>query len=134
MGKRVDREGPIHRSIVKWLRTVLPRECIVHACANESHLSGKAAMLATVKKKAAGQVTGFPDLLILPFSSVGAFFLEVKAEGGRLSEAQKEVHAALRVLGYRVAVVRSIEDAREALVEFGVGFREKGFSPAEVGE
>ncbi|WP_253284842.1 VRR-NUC domain-containing protein [Ruegeria sp. HKCCD6109] len=83
-------------------------------------------MRATVKKKAAGQVTGFPDLLILPQAKVGAFFFEIKAEGGRLSQAQKAVHEGLRELGYPVAVVRSIEDAREALIEFGVGFREAG--------
>lgn len=135
MGKRIDREGQIQRSIVAWLKLVLPPECIVHACANESHLSGRAAMLATVKKKSAGQVTGFPDLLVLPFASAGALFLEVKAKGGRLSEAQKDVHSALRRLGYPVVVVRSIDDAREALIALGVGFREPGrITSAEVGE
>ncbi|WP_299830698.1 VRR-NUC domain-containing protein [uncultured Roseobacter sp.] len=120
-----DLEGPIHRSIVAYLYQVLPEGCMVHCCANESHLKGKAAMLATIRKKGMGQITGFPDLLVLPYSHVGAFFLEVKSPKGTLSKPQKAVHEGLRTLGYKVGVVRSLDDVRACLIEFGVGFTEK---------
>jgi hypothetical protein len=125
MGRRIDREGPIHRSIVEWLRVVLPSECIVHHCRNEINKRGSAIARELAEAKRKGAVTGFPDLLILPFANgVGACFLEVKAEGNYTDKNQKEVHERLRALGYPVAVVRSIDDAREALIEFGVGFQE----------
>lgn len=125
MASRIDREGPIQRSIVAYLRRVMP-DALVHHSAGESHLSGKAAMLATVRKKADGMVPGFPDIIVFPSSVVGAFLLEVKAEAGRVSDAQKDVHAQLRGLGYRVAVVRSIEDVRESLFEWGIQTAETG--------
>ena len=122
----VDREGPIQKSIVAYLKQVMP-DAVVHACANESHLRGEAAMLATVRKKAQGQVTGFPDLLVLPYATATApvMFFEVKAPKGSASPAQREVHARIRRLGHKVAIVRSIDDVRDHLILWGVGFAEK---------
>lgn len=124
MAKRIDREGPIQRSIIAWLRVVMP-DAIVHHSANESHLKGKAAMLASVRKKRDGMRPGFPDLIVLPFANVGAIFFEVKAPGNYTQQNQDAMIADMRALGYRVAVVRSIDDVRAALVEWGVGFRER---------
>jgi len=107
---------------VDYLRTVLPPENIVHHCANESHIGGRKAMLATVKKKQMGQVTGFPDLLVLTFQ--GAVFFEVKAEGNYATQAQKDVHAAIKRLGGKVGIVRSVDDVREYLQLWGIGFCE----------
>ena len=117
---------PVHRSVLNWLRTVLPAGCIVHHCRNEINLSGGIVARKLAEAKRMGQVTGFPDLLILPYATVGACFFEIKAEGNYASKTQKQVHDQLRALGYKVAVVRSIEDAREALEDFGVGFNEPG--------
>lgn len=119
MAKRIDREGPIHRSILAYLRRVMP-EAMIHHSANESHVSGKASMLASVRKKRDGMVPGFPDLIVLPFTSLTPMFFEVKAEGNYATKQQKAVHAELRTLGYRVAVVRSIEDVQESLTEWNV--------------
>lgn len=121
---RVDREGPIQRAIVSWLRLVLPGDCLVHHSANESHLAGFKAMKATQRKKADGMVPGFPDLVVLTYDPIRPVFFEVKAEGNYATPAQKEVHAKLSRLGYHVAVVRSIEDVRECLQDWGIGFRE----------
>lgn len=119
MSKRVDREGPIHRSILAYLRKVLP-DALIHHSANESHINGATAMRASMRKKRDGMVAGFPDLVVFPFTSMPPMFFEVKAEGNYASKAQKEVHAKLDALGYRVAVVRSIEDVQEALTEWNV--------------
>lgn len=120
--KRINREAPIQRAIVTYLRRVLP-DAVIHHSKNEINKRGKdiARELATAKRN--GSLTGFPDLIVLPFSTVGPLFFEVKAEGNYATPAQKEVHAWLRGLGYRVAVVRSIDDVREALTEWSIPTR-----------
>lgn len=123
MTKRAAPERKVQIAIVKWLRVVMP-DAIIQQTRNETHKRGKAGQIAGGMNKAAGAYTGFPDLIVLPFANIGAFFLEVKAEGGRTSDAQKECHIRLRNLGYPVAVVRSIDDVREFLGDHGIGFKE----------
>lgn len=114
---RVDREGPIHKAIVDYLRAVLPGS-IVHYCKNEINKSGMAFAVELAKARRKGAVTGFPDIIAL--TSSGALFFEVKAPAGYPTKTQKEVHAKLQGLGYRVAVVRSIDDVSEKLKEWSV--------------
>lgn len=118
---RRDVEGPIHRSVLHWLRLVLPGALIHHA-ANEIDMSGDRVMREIGKAKALGMVKGWPDIEVL--TADGPLFLEVKAPGRGPSKDQASIHAEMRRLGYRVAVVRSIEDARAALAEWGVVTRE----------
>jgi len=110
---RVDREGPIHKAIVAYLRAILPPDNIVHHSANEGVRGGVRGALDGKRRKEMGQVAGFPDILVLTYR--GALFFEVKAEGGRVDASQKAVHEALQKMGYRVAVVRSVDDVEEAL-------------------
>ena len=124
MVRRVDREGPVQIAIVDYLRSVMPN-CIVHHCRNEINKRGKSIQIELARAKRKGAVTGFPDLLVLPISTIGPLFFEVKAEGNYATPEQREIHMRLAALGYRVAVVRSIDDVRECLVEWGVGFVEK---------
>lgn len=114
-----DRESPIQIAIVDYLRRVMP-DALVHHCKNEINKRGKAIAIELAKAKRKGAVTGFPDLLVLPYSTLGPMFFEVKAEGNYATPAQKDVHEHLRKLGYRVAVVRSIDDVRECLTEWSV--------------
>ncbi len=53
----------------------------------------------------------------------GVGFIEVKSWVGRLSEDQKSVHAWLTAHGHRVAVVRSTDDLRKTLAEWGAPCR-----------
>lgn len=122
-GKKVDREGPIHRSIVSWLGTVMP-DAMVYHCRNEINMSGWRVAKEQADARKKGAIKGFTDLLVLPYANVGAFFLEVKSENGRVQPEQAAVHERLQALGYRVAVVRSIDDVRAALDRWGVGYRE----------
>lgn len=60
---------------------------------------------------------GFPDLML--FSKNGSVgFLEVKIEGGRIQDSQKDMHALLRGRGQSVAVVRSVADVQDTLKEW----------------
>lgn len=114
----VDREGPVQRSIIKYIETQHPR-WMVHHCKNEIKKRGKQFEIEIAKAKRNGMKTGFPDLVVLP-SNKPAVFLEVKAEGNYASPAQKAVHADLEALGHRVAVVRGVEDVREVFAAWGM--------------
>jgi hypothetical protein len=113
------REAPIQRAIVQYLRQVMPG-AIVHHSRNEINKRGAAIARELADAKAAGAVAGFPDIIVLPQAHVGPMLFEVKAEGGYSSRVQKDLHAKLNALGYRVAVVRSIDDVRERLAEWAV--------------
>lgn len=112
-------EDAIHRAVLHYLRIALPGALVVHV-ANEVGLSGGAVRAAIGKAKSLGMMPGFPDLMVIPASSIGPLFFEVKAKGGRTSEAQRDVISALDDLGYRVAVVRSINDVSARLADWGI--------------
>lgn len=127
---RVDRETPVQVAIVNYLRQALPPECIVHHARGEINKRGAQVMRELAKAKRKGALPGFPDLVVLPYTATGpAIFLEVKAEGNYATPQQKSMHERMRTLGYRVAVVRSIDDVRECFAEWGVYLREVGTWP-----
>ena len=122
---RRDAEGPIHRAVLSWLRVVLPPPVIIHHSPNESRRPGRAGDVERAMNAANGAVAGFPD--IIGYTFTGPFFMEVKAPGGVLSPAQKAFRDRLAVLGCdRWAVVRSIDDAKDALARWGIPTREAG--------
>lgn len=55
-----------------------------------------------------GIVAGLPDLFLLWAGD--AFFIELKADGGQLSEPQRAVLPALLLAGGRAGVARCVED------------------------
>ena len=121
---RVDREGPIHRSIVQWLCTAMPDALVVHI-RNEINKGGWRIAKELGAAKAKGALKGAPDLMVLPRANIGPLFFEVKAEGNYADKDQKALHEKMRGLGYRVAVVRSIDDVAQYLAEWGVATRVK---------
>lgn len=125
MGKRIDREGPIHRAILSFLRVAMP-DAVIHHSPNELNLRGDkvAKAIAQNKAKGLGMRPGWPDLEV--FHNGTPYFFEVKAEGNTQTPAQKDIQAELQAQGIRYAVVRSIADVRECLSEWGVATKEKG--------
>lgn len=122
---RRDAEGPIHRAVLSWLRVVLPPPTIIYHPANESRRPGRAGNIERAMNAANGVMPGVPD--IIGYTFTGPFFMEVKAPGGSLSPAQKDFRDRLEVLGCdRWAVVRSIDDAKDALARWGIPTREAG--------
>jgi len=117
-------EAKIQIAIIKWLRAVMPKVMIQH-CKNEHYKRGTAGKIAGSMNKAAGVMSGFPDLICLTYA--GAFFLEVKTPKGRVSPVQSQVHDMLRERGFSVGVVRSIDDVRDFLKAEGIGFNEVVF-------
>lgn len=114
--KRVDREGPIHREILAHLRKKFP-EAIIHHSPQSIGLSGALIQRQIAHNEAMGTVKGFPDLLcILPGPRVWLF--EVKAPGNSPDADQRKLHADLRALGARVAVVKTVAEVDAAITEW----------------
>lgn len=109
-------ERAIQRAIRQYLASVGFKSAHVP---NGSVLAGNAQRRAIQMKnlKADGLTVGFPDLIVMGTDSrVG--FMEVKNEGGKQNENQKNVQAWMERDGHKYAVVRSVEDAAETLREW----------------
>ena len=117
-------EQGIQRAIVTYLRLVMP-QAIVHANLSEGNRGGIKGIQDGKRKKAMGQLPGYPDIICLPWANVGPIFLEVKTKTGRVSKVQKDMHKAMSDLGYKVAVVRNIDDVRDYMIANHIGFSEK---------
>lgn len=68
-----------------------------------------------------GVKPGLPDMVVV--NDGRAIWLELKAAKGHVSPAQQECHAALARARCPVAVVRSLDEAIEALQQAGVPLR-----------
>ncbi len=115
---RVDKEGPLHRSILAYLRTQFPL-AIVHHSPNEVPLQGTNVARAIAKAKYNGMVVGFPDLICLLPNGETLFF-EVKHGKTPASDTQRAVLSRLSDMGFRNAVVRSIDDVNQCLEQWGL--------------
>lgn len=116
-------ERTIHKAIRQYLELVFRGKAVIHHSPNEAPLSNRdptGAAIAMKNAKAMGMQPGFPDLVVFPYSHIGPLFFEVKAPGGRVSPTQQIVIGRLDELGYRVAVVRSVDDVAARLAEWGV--------------
>ena len=102
-----DREGPIQRAIIQYLRASLPG-CVVASVPNSTDVRGRSAAIAIAKQKRDGLLPGFPDVWCGWREQV--LLIEVKAKGGRTSPAQDDVHARLRANGFDVIVAYSTDD------------------------
>ena len=65
--------------------------------------------------KKMGLLSGMTDICILANNT--CYFLEVKNETGKPSKRQLIIHKALTDKGYKVAIVRSVEDVRHFLIK-----------------
>ena len=105
-------EGPIHAAVLAHLRNQYPK-AVIHHSPNETDVKGPMIARAIAKQKMMGMLVGFPDLLML---LDGRFYgFEVKAEGGRTSDAQLAVGEAIVAAGGFWAVVRSIDDVKDKM-------------------
>ena len=112
MAKRIDREGPIQRAIIQYLRVSLPG-CVIASVPNSTDVRGRSAAIAIAKQKRDGLLPGFPDVWCGWRGQT--LLIEVKAKGGRTSPAQEDVHERLRANGFDVIVAYSIDDVTPAV-------------------
>ena len=105
-------EAAIHRSILAYLRAVLPSGWLTIHVPN----GGSRHRIEAANLKRLGVVAGWPDLSI--YGPTGCYFMEVKTPTGRLSNNQRQIIDQLKDMGHPVAVVTSIDDARDAVEEW----------------
>ena len=117
MNRRSTPEADAHRAIVQALRFALPRDAIVHHCANEVTEAGPRGAKRQAILVGMGVHSGFADLIVLCAGRV--LFLELKSLKGRLSPAQEAFRDAVLAQGFGWALVRSLDDALGALADHG---------------
>jgi hypothetical protein len=115
-------EAQIQRAIVGDCRRHLQNGKVAASVATAQG-SGDAEQRARygAKLKSFGVWAGEPDLRIYLDGGV-TVMLEVKAQKGRLSDTQQVAHLELQSFGHWVYVVRSVDEARAALIRHGARF------------
>ena len=117
MNRRSTPEADAQRAIVKALRVALPRDAIVHHCANEVTEAGSRGAKRQAILVGMGVHAGFADLMVLHDGRV--LFFELKAPKGRLRPDQETFRDAVLAQGFGWALVRSVDDALAALADNG---------------
>jgi hypothetical protein len=116
-GARETGKGGVHRAVVALVRRAYPQAEVIHL---ENETFGRLTQAQAAAKRADGMRLGAPDL-ITAWPGGKIVWLEVKREkGGVISDAQRDCHARLRRMGFHVAVVRSVDEAKAAFKAAGV--------------
>ena len=117
MNRRSTPEADAQRAIVQALRFALPRDAIVHHCANEVTEPGSRGQIRQSILVGMGVHPGFADLIVISGGRV--LFLEVKSPSGRLRKSQEVFRDTVCAQGFGWALVRSVDDALAALADYG---------------
>lgn len=96
-------EDQIQRAVIAHLRARAWPDCVFFHVGN----GGARQKIEARIMKGLGVVAGVPDLLL--FRGGHAFAMEIKAEGGRLSEAQMDMIARLDRAGVFTAVCHGLD-------------------------
>ena len=117
MNRRSTPEADAQRAIVTALRFALPRDAIVHHCANEVTEAGSRGARRQSILVGMGVHPGFADLIVISGGRV--LFLEVKSPSGRLRKSQEVFRDTVCAQGFGWALIRSVDDALGALADNG---------------
>lgn len=110
-------EATLQATLMADLETLLPRDAIAFSVPN----GGQRNIIEAANFKRQGVKAGIPDILICHQGRVVG--LELKAQGGALSDSQKNMFPKLRTAGMRIEVARSHGEALERIQEMGVPLR-----------
>ena len=112
MRRRQQPEAAIQRAIVSHLKVrAVPGVVYLHPANGGARTAIEGAIL-----KGLGVVAGAPDLML--FHGGKSFAIELKAEGGRVTEAQVEMLTRLKDAGVLTAVCHGVDRAIEVLQEW----------------
>jgi hypothetical protein len=110
--KKAGDEHAIQVSIIQFLDRTLPSFVRAVAVSNKPR-----SRIQGYLEKQRGARTGFPDIIILREGGISGL-IEVKKEGGRLSQEQIEWRDWCGGNAIPYAVVRSVEDVQQTLKEW----------------
>lgn len=86
--------------------------------------AGKMNPVTAALRKARGVKAGWPDILVIHPGRMPkmatALGIELKADAGKMSNAQVAIAGAMREAGAEYVVCRSIDDVVEVLAEAGI--------------
>jgi hypothetical protein len=103
--RRARPEQQIQRALAEHLRLRAHKDVFWFACEN----GGARSAIEGAILKACGIKRGVPDLILIRAGRCHG--LELKAPGGRLSDAQRIAHDEMRAAGAEVAVAVGIDEA-----------------------
>lgn len=112
--------APKRRSPERAIQSAIRQRLLFHGvlCIAIPNAARRSPALAAAMR-AEGMLAGAPDLICVGDQGKVAW-LEVKAATGRLSPAQEDLHETLRRKGHAVAVVRSQDEAVQAMRDAGL--------------
>lgn len=105
------KETRLHCAAIRYLRVVCP-DCVTFHVGNGGKRSKETARLM----KALGVLPGVFDLCLLAPGGK-TFWLEAKADHGRLSEDQQWFKYELIKMGFPYVVFRSLDDVRDFIIQ-----------------
>jgi hypothetical protein len=108
-------ERAIQRALLARMACCLPLGAVVLHVPNEDATGSAAYGQAKIRD---GLMPGCPDLLIV-YQGL-AYWLEMKAPEGEVSDNQRAAHKRLRMAGSPVEVAYSVEDGLAALQAWGL--------------
>ena len=89
------------------------KDKLIMSIPNDGIVNTRSKFAYAAKRKAMGLLKGAPDMLVL--SKNNAIFLEFKKKQGKVSAAQRNVHNWLGENGHKCTVVRSLQEAIDAV-------------------
>ena len=111
-------ESNLQQSIIKWSRVASctqPELKLLYSIPNGAHVSPK----NRIRLLSEGLLKGMPDLCLpIPNGKYGALYLELKTSSGKISKFQKEIHELLRLYSNQIMIVRSIQEAIDAIQNY----------------
>lgn len=108
-----EKETPIHKAVLAYLRRVLPDAIITHV-----PNGGARDAIAGRHLKEMGATAGWPDLTIVAGGRL--YLMEVKGSAGVLSPPQVAMMRRFLAQGVPYTVARSVDDARDALADWNL--------------
>ena len=108
------KEDTIQRSVIQHLDARAFPEAIYWHTPN----GGFRTAIEAKRFKSLGVTPGMPDLFILKAGRL--YGLELKAEKGRPTAAQKAMHLALEAAGATVAIANGLDPALQQLEQWGI--------------
>lgn len=115
--KRGDPEHQHQCALINWWRLQAPQWArrLLFAIPNGGDRDKRVA----VRLKLEGVQPGVPDLFLpIPAQGLSGLWIEMKAKGGQLSKAQKEMGALLQRMSYRCEVCFSWLAAKNAITNY----------------
>ena len=120
-------ETIIQQQVVKWFAYTYPKIYATGAFFSVPN-EGKRTRATASRMKAEGMVSGVCDLMLLKPGSgyYSGLLIEMKAEGGRLTDNQRSWLIEMYKNGFAIAVCYSFEQATQVISEYIAGSYQLG--------